>query len=77
MSTTNYIFKIDHEELQAIAGTKLFLQDGMYFYKTITEQEQWLSRQIVENNPHVFRRQTALEFFFHTNQIIKDATEER
>ena len=68
---TTYIFKTDHEELKATAGTKLFFQDGRYFYKTITETEMWLTKEQVENNPQVFRKQTALEFFFYAKQIDK------
>lgn len=35
-------------------GTKFFLQDGKYFYKTITEGEAWYEPQYVENNPKFF-----------------------
>ncbi|MEK6882805.1 MAG: hypothetical protein AABY22_24490 [Nanoarchaeota archaeon] len=55
--------------MNAEAGTKLFLQDGMYFFKTITEQEFWLTIDEVENDPAHFRKQTAFEFFFYAIQI--------
>lgn len=38
------------------AGTKFFLQDGMYFYKTITENEEWLLIEEVENKPELFQK---------------------
>lgn len=61
-----YILKKDWRN--ATAGTKFFLQDGMYFYKTQTEMEFFASPEEVEQDPENFRPQTALEFFFHCYQ---------
>lgn len=47
-----YVFKVDYKE--ASAGTKLFLQDGMYYFKTITEQDRWLSIKEVESDTEHF-----------------------
>lgn len=48
-------------------GTRLFFQDGMYFYKTNTEMERWLSQEQVNSDPGLLREITATEFFYHTN----------
>ena len=50
------------------AGTRLFLQDGMYFYKTNTEQEMFLTIAEVENNKELFRPITTTEFMYHCFQ---------
>lgn len=52
-------------------GTKLFLQDGMYFYKTPTEDEKWLDVEFVERSSEYFRQQTLLEAIFHCQEIKK------
>lgn len=36
----------------------------MYFYKTITEQERWLTRLEVESDADRFRQITATEFMY-------------
>jgi hypothetical protein len=35
--------------------TKLFLQDGYYYYKSIMEEDKWFSKYIVENSPEWFK----------------------
>lgn len=50
-----YIFKINFPDTDK--GTKLFFQDGMYYYKNRTEHDRWLSRDYVENNPDLFEQQ--------------------
>lgn len=65
-----YLFRIDDDALQAQAGTWLFSQDGMYYYKTITEQERWLSIEAVENDASLFREVTALEQIFHVKEKL-------
>jgi len=38
------------------AGTILFLQDGMYYYKNNTEYDRWKTIEEVENNPTIFEK---------------------
>lgn len=38
------------------AGTFLHHQDGMYYYKTRTEEDRWFKETLVENNPLWFKR---------------------
>jgi hypothetical protein len=38
----------------ANAGTKLFLQDGLYYYKTRTEEDRWYEPKHVEGNKEWF-----------------------
>lgn len=52
------------------AGTKFFLQDGMYYYKTTTEVDGWIDVEAVEGSC-LFRDITALEFLY--NVTLKDA----
>lgn len=61
-----YILKKDLTDTKA--GTRLFFQDGMYYYKTNTEQEKFLTIDEVENNSELYRPITAMEFRFHTFQ---------
>lgn len=49
-----FVFK--NEEPGIEKGTKLFLQDGLYYYKTITEEDQWLTIEEVENNKERFEK---------------------
>jgi hypothetical protein len=51
---TTYIFKQSTPDTDK--GTKLFLQDGMYFYKTNTETEKWLSIEEVEGDTEKFEK---------------------
>lgn len=47
-----YIFKEDY--LDAEKGTRLFLQGRMFFFKTNTEHERWLTVEEVENDKEHF-----------------------
>jgi hypothetical protein len=63
-----YVFKTDFKE--AAAGTRLFLQDGLYYYKTITEQDRWLSIEEVENGKDKFEllKDKAMSILFETGK---------
>lgn len=60
-----YILKTDWNECPA--GTRFFFQDGMYFFKTLTEQERWLTVDEFETIKDKFREATALELLYHCN----------
>ncbi len=46
-------------------GTRLYFQDGYYFYKTNTETERWLTQADIDADPALIREMTATEFFYH------------
>lgn len=62
-----FVLKEDWNDVPA--GTKIFFQDGMYYYKTATEHDRWLTPDEFEQVCDKFREQTALEFVFHCNQV--------
>lgn len=61
-----YILKQDWGNFEA--GTKAFNQDGMYLMNNGVTFSVWLEKEFVENNPELFREQTALEFFYYCHQ---------
>lgn len=58
-------FKKDYKD--APAGTKLFLQDNMWYYKTPTEMDRWLTKEFVDAHPELFGLDTTVwEIWYHT-----------
>jgi len=49
-------------------GTKFFYQDGLYYYKTRTEMDAWLSKEYVEGNAELF---DPMKKENHLRQLVK------
>lgn len=60
-------FRNDYEG--ASAGTKLFLQDGFWFYKTDTEEERFLSIKFVDEHSELFGFSTTVTEMKHHIKI--------
>lgn len=62
---TMKILVLTEDWMDATKNTKFYLQDGLYFYKTPTETEKWISPNVVEKNLKLFRLPTAMELIYN------------